>query len=781
MRVAQPDPTTGLSQADVAAKIAAGEHNEPLKPLTRSIGQIIAGNTFTLFNAVNLALGALIFTTGSYRNLLFLGVAIINTAIGTFQEIRAKRQIDHLSILAATPVTVRRAGHDQQIPQEGIVRDDILQLRRGDQVPVDGEVVAGPGLEADESPLTGEANAIAKPIGSTVLSGSFIVAGSASVHVTKIGSETFAAGLALEAKAEKAAPSQLLNTINRIIQVLTWVLIPLGLALFTVSMVRRGNYNRAILTTSAAVIGMIPEGLVLLTNVALAVSARHLAAKKVLVRALPAIEALARVDVICLDKTGTITSGELRVAAVQPEPGHTEAAVANAAAAVVAALNDDNETARAIKAHGSTPPSLVATATMPFSSARKWSGASFGNGQTYIMGAPEFTFGAQLTAGQQRAIAQATGAGYRVLAVGTAPSLALPLHDLTMLGLILIADTVRPTAKATFAFFGTQDVALKVISGDNPITVANVAKQAGLPGAERAIDMTTVAPDADFAALAERYTVFGRVTPAQKKELISGLQARDHTVAMTGDGVNDVLALRQSDCSIAMATGSEAAKSISDFVLLDSNFAAMTGVLNEGRRVINNIERVASLFLVKTIFSVVLTAIFVFLPFDYPIVPINLTPVSALMVAVPGFLLTLEPNFQRVTGRFLQKVMTIAAPAAVAIIGYTMVLPAFEAVIHWTFAVTSTMVVLLLAVIAWHVLFIVARPFNRYKFAMLVALLGAVFCLFFLVGRPFSLANLWRWPLLLVYGPLVASTPVVYAFLQEFLGKRILARIRWRT
>lgn len=764
----------GLSDAQVQAKMAAGEHNLPPKPLTRSVKQIIQQNTLTLFNLVNVVLGVLIITTGSYKNLLFLGVAIINTAIGTIQEIRAKRQIDKMSILAATQVNAWRAGQLVAIDQDQIVLGDVLQFARGDQLPVDGKVLATNGGEVDESPLTGEAKPVQKRAGDQLLSGSYLVAGQVVMQVTAVGEATFAAKLAMEAKSEKAHPSQLLTTINRIIKVLTYVLIPLGIALFAVSMLRRGDYNRAILTTSAAMIGMIPEGLVLLTNVALAVSARNLGKKRVLVRALPAIEALARVDVICLDKTGTITSGNLKVAEVHGE------ATLTVAAQLAYALNDDNETALAIKqAHPAQPAGNVG-ATVPFSSARKWSGATI-DGHHYLMGAPEFTFGQALDPATAQAIGQATKAGFRVLVVAESQApLTQPLEQLQLIGWLTIADEVRETAPATFTFFKKQGVTLKVISGDNPITVANVATRAGIEHAEAAIDMSTVGATPDFGKLASTYTVFGRVTPDQKQALIAALQAQQHTVAMTGDGVNDVLALRQSDCGIAMASGAEAAKSIAEFVLLDSNFDAMTGVLNEGRRVINNIERVASMYLVKTIYSVILAAIFLFVAADYPITPINLTPVTAVAVAIPSFFLTLEANFNRVTGQFMQKVMTIAAPGALAIVGYAVGLTFLGRFLNWPFETVSTLTVFMIGVICFHVLLLVAHPFNRYKLAMLAVLFTAFFGIFFVVNPVFSLANLWDFKLFLVYGSLVASTLPVYYGLQEFLGKRLLSKINWK-
>lgn len=773
-------PKTGLSSAQVQAQIAAGLQNRHDEALTRSVKQIVQDNTFTLFNLVNVVLGAFIFTTGSYTNLLFLGVAIINTAIGTFQEVRAKHQVDSLTILSQEPATVLRDGKMQQIPPSDIVVDDILIISRGGQVPVDGTMCSDGPLEIDESPLTGEPNAIAKEQGADILSGSFAVAGSGRMEVTAVGANTFASKLALEAKSEKESSSKLLASINRIIQILTYVLIPLGIALFTVSMFRRGVYNRAILTTSAAVIGMIPEGLVLMTNVALAVGSRNLAKKHVLVRSLTAIEALARVDTICLDKTGTITSGKLHVKKFIPVAGTTQEQLQKTAAALVYALNDDNETALAIKDTCAQPQFWTSTNTVPFSSARKWSGASFSNGSHYFMGAPEFTFGSDLPAAIRQQVDEAARAGLRVLVVGEAQALTPQLTAPRLMGLITIADELRPGAVNTFSYFANSGVTLKVISGDNPVTVGKVASLAGIAGAENYVDMSTIPDDADFGALMRANTVFGRVTPQQKKHLIAAYQKMNHTVAMTGDGVNDVLALRQADCSVAMASGSEAASAIADFVLLESDFSAMTGVLNEGRRVINNIESIASLFLIKTMYSTTLTTLFIFINADYPIIPINLTPVSAIAVAIPSFFLTLEPNFARVTGQFMKKVMTFVTPAALEIVIYTMVLTWLETALGLSFSTTGTLVALMIACVSYNVLFRVARPFNRYKFAMVVASGTALIVVFFVINKLFSLVSLWDFKLFLIYGPMALSTVPVYLLLQEFLGHRILARINWR-
>lgn len=774
------NPKIGLSSAQVRKQIAAGKQNNGEQPLTRSVKSIVMGNTLTLFNLVNLVIAGLIITTGSYKNLLFLGVAIVNTAIGTFQEIRAKHQVDSMTILNREKVRVLRDGAVQQITQTELVVGDILLLRRGSQVPVDGVTTTDTPLEVDESPLTGEPNAITKVSGDKLFSGSFVVAGTGSMEVQKVGNETFASKLALEAKAEKTNGSKLLATINRIIRVLTYVLIPLGVALFAVSMIRRGDYNRAILTTSAAVIGMIPEGLVLLTNVALAVGSRNLASKNVLVRSMTAIEELARVDTICLDKTGTITSGKLRIDKFYPEPGVTAKRVQTAAAAVVYALNDDNETAMAIKDGCPQPEHLTLLTAVPFSSARKWSGASFEGGNNYFIGAPEFTFGDKLSAATKKLIGERSAQGLRILVVGSATALQPELKEPKLLGIITITDELRPTAVDTFDFFAHQDVRLKVISGDNPVTVANVAKRAHIAGADNYVNMSEVPDDADFGALMQNNTVFGRVTPQQKKHLIAAYQKLGHTVAMTGDGVNDVLALRQADCSVAMASGSEAASAIADFVLLESNFDAMTGVLNEGRRVINNIESVASLYLIKTMYSCALAAVFIFINADYPIIPINLTPVSAMAVAVPSFFLTLEPNFQRVTGQFMKKVMTFAAPAALAVIIYALFLTWLETALGLSFADTSTIVALLIACVSFNVVFRVSRPFNRYKIAMLVVVAAMLITVFFVINKVFSLQSLWNFNLFLIYAPLAISTWPFYLLLQEFLGRRVLGRINWR-
>ncbi|WP_252261865.1 cation-translocating P-type ATPase [Levilactobacillus brevis] len=774
----EPSLETGLTPEEVKQRVAAGQQNDPLPPLTRSIKQIFRDNLVTLFNLINVLLGALVLVTGSYKNLLFLGVVVVNTAIGIFQEIRSKLQVDKLALLSESKSRIRRAGKIAAHPQEDIVQDDILEIGRGNQLPVDALIRQTAGLEVDESQITGELTPIIKTTGETLTSGSVILAGRAAVQATTVGHGSFVKQLAHSAKQKRRTASQLLTIINRIIKALTFAIIPLGVALFVSSMMRGQDLNRAILGTVASMVGMIPEGLVLLTSVALAAGALTLGHRHVLVRELPAIEALARVDVLCLDKTGTITSGQLQLDRVEPWAETNLEATQTILAQLVAATGDDNETAQAIQQALGTP-TVTATTVLPFSSGRKWSGAIWDK-QAYVMGASEFIFD-QVPADLQARIHTLAGQGYRVLVLAAAKALTTPRPTAPRaLGLILITDELRPRAKDTFSFFANQDVALKVISGDNPVTVASIAQRAEIAGAERLVDMSQVGETPDYGQLVRDYTVFGRVTPQQKEQLIKAYQAAGHTVAMTGDGVNDLLALRQADCSIAMASGSEATKSLADFVLVDSNFDAMINVLNEGRRVINNVERVASLFLIKTMYSVVLTLIFIFMSRSYPFEPIQLTPISSLMVGIPTFFLALQPNYARIADRFMKQVMEIAAPAAVCVVGYILVVMALGTQFQLSFATTSTLSVLMTGLISLNALLMVARPLNRFKIGLVVATAALFAIIFLFFGPIFSLVNLLNWRLALIYLPLMVSVEPIFLLVQDILGRRILSRIRWR-
>ena len=774
-----PPLTRGLTAAEVTTRIEQGLKNDPVPPLTRSVKQIFRDNLLTLFNLINLVLAGLVLMTGSYKNLLFIGVVVVNTGIGIFQEIRSKRQVDHLALLSEGLIRVRRDGETTARHQDEIVQDDLLEVGRGDQLPVDGLIRETTGLEVDESQITGESTPITKRTGDILISGSVLLGGKAVVQATQVGQSSFVEQLAHSVKQQHRTASQLLDTINRIIKILTIVIIPLGILLFIASLVKGQDTNRAILGTVAAMGGMIPQGLVLLTSVALAAGAFTLGRKNVLVRELPAIEALARADVLCLDKTGTITSGKLKLERLDPVGTAELTTIQTILAQLVAATGDDNETAQAVQTALGTPTVTTAGEVLPFSSGRKWSGAQLA-GQAYVMGAPEFIYDQVPTAVQKRIQALAAQ-GYRVLLLARVDQLTTPRPvNPQVLALILITDELRPHAADTFDFFVTQDVALKVISGDNPVTVASIAQRAGIPGAQALVDMSQVGEQPDYDRLVATYNVFGRVTPQQKEGLIKAYQAAGHTVAMTGDGVNDLLALRQADCSIAMASGSEATKSLADFVLINSNFDAMINVLNEGRRVINNIERVASLFLIKTMYSVVLTLIFIFMSRSYPFEPIQLTPISSLMVGIPTFFLALQPNYTRIADRFMKQVMEIAAPAAVCVVGYILVIMAIGTQFHLSFATTSTLSVLMTGLVSLNALLMVARPLNRFKIA-LVLVMAALFAVIFLFfGKLFSLVDLLNWQLALLYLPLMISVQPVFLLVQAVLGKRILSRIRWR-
>ncbi|WP_056949536.1 cation-translocating P-type ATPase [Lentilactobacillus kisonensis] len=767
----------GLSDDQVTHQIQTGNKNTAEQSLTRSVKEIFRDNIFALFNLINVILGALVFYTGSYKNLLFLGIAFFNTAIGIIQEIRSKRQVDKMVLLAEGKINVIRNSKTVAVHSEDIVLGDVISLGRGDQIPVDGRVLESRGMEVDESPITGESETILKNSDDQLTSGTFLVGGSGKMLVTKVGADTFVNHLSNEAKQGEDTSSILLNTINRIIKVLTYVIIPLGIILFVAKLYGGTGINRAILGSVAAMIGMIPEGLVLLTSMTLAVSAMHLARKNTLVRDLPAIETLARVDVICLDKTGTITSGDLKfVDAIPVMAGITSDQLKQIAAGITYSTGDNNETARAITDAIENPKWPVKT-IVPFSSERKWSGGQFEDRDQYVFGAPQFIF-KNLTASVKEQITSNAKKGYRVLAIAKVDDLKpdQPLRNPQMMGLVLISDVIRPNAANTFQYFRNQGVNIKVISGDDPTTVATIAQTATIKDAQNAIDMSTVKENADFGKIAQENTVFGRVTPDQKKRLISALQEQKHTVAMTGDGVNDLLALRQADCGIAMASGSESTKSIADFVLINSNFDAMIDVLKEGRRVINNIERVASMYLIKTMYSVALSFIFLFLAVGYPFEPIQLTPITSLMVGIPSFFLALEPNFSRITNQFMKQVLIVSTPAAICIVGYIIVIEIMGSLFGMRYEFTSTLCVLLTGAICWFALVMVSRPLNRLKAGMDLLVLAAFFAIIIFFNDVFSLVSFFDKDIWLYAVPLIASAYPLYMFLQGVISTFLTQR-----
>ncbi|WP_268913480.1 HAD-IC family P-type ATPase [Lentilactobacillus sp. SPB1-3] len=776
------NPEQGLTSGQVQQQIESGNKNTAEKSLTKSVKEILATNIFTLFNLINIILGALVFYTGSYKNLLFLGIAIINTIIGIIQEIRSKRQVDKMVLLAEGRNVVIRDGKENELLPEDIVLGDIVELSRGDQVPVDGKVVLSKSMQVDESQITGEAKTITKQPEDEITSGSYLVGGSGRMLVTKVGNDTFVNHLSDEARQGKDAPSILLNTINRIIKALSIVIVPLGVILFVVKLYQGLGIDRSILGTVAAMIGMIPEGLVLLTSMTLAVSAMTLARKRTLVRDLPAIETLARVDTICLDKTGTITSGELKFEQIIPlDEKTTMEQLQKMAATITYGTGDNNETAMAIK-NQFADPKVPVTSVEAFSSERKWSGVEVAGEGAYILGAPQF-IEKNISQEIQSQINNYAQDGKRVLAIAKAEKLTTdkPLDNPQVLGLLLISDVIRPNANNTFAYFSSQDVDIKVISGDDPITVSSIAKNAGIKKSDKFIDMSQVTEADNFGKLVTENTVFGRVTPDQKKQLINGLQENKHTVAMTGDGVNDILALRQADCGIAMASGSESTKSIADFVLIDSNFDAMIGVLKEGRRVINNIQRVAAMYLIKTMYSVALAILFMFFQNGYPFEPIQLTPITTLMVGIPSFVLALQPNFQKITNQFMRQVLIISAPAATCIVGYIVIIQGIGALLGLNYRFTSTLSVLITGSICWLALVLVSRPFNRMKIALDFGVLAAFLLILVFFNNIFSLVSLfnpWVWWISI---PLILTAYPIYIFSQGVISKILDARSRRRA
>lgn len=714
---------TGLTDEQVNERIEQGKVNADENPNTRTYKQIVRENTLTFFNFLNLVLLVLVLLVGSYKNAFFVCIIIINTLIGIAQEIRAKKTIDKLAILTAKKSIVIREGKKWTVPTEELVLDDLVCLKTGDQVPADAKVLEG-SVEVNESLLTGESDNLPKNVGDELFSGSFVTAGEACCQIIHVGKDNYAAQITSEAKEFKRHNSELKNSLNAILKVISIIIVPLGALLFYKQYYIVGNtFKASVVSMVAGVLGMIPEGLVLLTSVALTLGALVLANKKTLVQELYCIETLARVDTLCLDKTGTITEGTMCVERVEPwsesllrnltedkeEPdeggmlqdqeiqpenaetqnpdtgSQTEAdqaentdetatlqdihEIEDMMGNLMYVLKDQNATIDALRKRFPTKTSMTPKHIIPFSSDRKYSGAVFEDRGTYLMGAAQFLFpeGREEILDVCQKYAQE---GLRVLTLAHSSQMAegteLPA-DLEPVALLLLTDVIREEAPDTLKFFDSQEVDLKVISGDDPVTVSAIAKRAGLKNAESYVDATTLETEEDLEEAVSKYSVFGRVTPQQKKEMVQALQKQGHTVAMTGDGVNDVLALKEADCSIAMAQGSDAAKNIANVVLLDSNFASMPHIVNQGRRVVNNIRTAASMFLIKTMFSVMLSLLTIFFGNTYPFEPIQMSLISACAVGIPTFLLAQENNYDKIDHTFLRHVFLNAFPAAITI------------------------------------------------------------------------------------------------------------------
>jgi len=720
----------GLTQAQVEERIADGKVNVQPQSKTKTIGRIIKDNSLTLFNMLNIILALMIIFVESFQNLLFINIVIINTFIGIIQEIKAKKTIDKLSLISQPHVSVLRDGKLEEIVFEKIVMDDILILKAGKQIPSDSQVVKGE-IEVNESLLTGESDSIMKYEGDALLSGSFVVSGQATVQVTQVGLENYASKLVEAVKVAKKPNSEIMKALGFIMKSIGIVIVPLGLLLlYKQLLVQNLPLQVSVTGTVAALIGMIPAGLVLLTSVALAVGVVRLGRHQTLVQELYCIETLARVDVLCLDKTGTITEGNMEVLSMETIC-HDKNPV-QAIRALIANLKDDNATYRALsESCQGEAPKWLCERVIPFSSERKWSGAFFAEQGTFVIGAPEFVLKERYDEIKEK-VEHYASEGNRVLMLGYAKEPfkeddSLP-ENIKTIALLPMGDKIRHEAKKTLEFFRNQGVDIKVISGDNPITVSQVAHRAGLLDWDNFVDASTLTEDEDVHKAAQIYSVFGRVSPGQKRLLIEALKNQGHTVAMTGDGVNDVLALREADCSIAMAEGSDAVRQVSQLVLLDSNFASFTRVLMEGRRVINNITRAASLFLVKTMFSLLLAVIVIIANEAYPFVPIQLTLISALTIGAPSVFLALEPNKNRITGNFLEKVLKKSLPGALTVVFNVVLIMIVGSYLALDHQQISTLAVISTGLIGLVILFRVSQPLDNKRWALFFTMTVSFLC-----------------------------------------------------
>lgn len=769
---------TGLSRQEVALRHERGQVNIQVDVTTKSVRRILLENILSLFNIVNFLLAAAVLAVGSYKNMLFMGVILCNTLIGIVQEIRSKRAVDKLAIVVSQKAVAIREGAETELPIEELVLDDVIRLRRGNQIPADSVVVSGSCL-VNESLLTGESDLIPKQPGDTLLSGSFLVSGDCLCRVYHVGRENYAAAINSSAKQAKKVRSEILTTFNTIIKWISFVLFPLGALLFYSHYTADGaTLTEAVVSTVGALVGMIPEGLILLTSTVLAVSVIRLSKYKVLVQQLYCIETLARVDVLCLDKTGTLTCDEMEVERVVPLGERDPAWLASVLSSLAHGSRDDNATVRALRARWADTPCQAVTRSVDFSSEKKWSGGTLADGQSYAFGAGEFLLGERYAAIASEA--ERLAGPLRVLTLVRVPDGFSPKDELQgvpePLCLVLIRDKLRPEARDTIRYFTEQGVTLKVISGDAVTTVSHIAAQAGVPDAEVAVDMTTLTTDDAVKAAAERYTVFGRVTPHQKQQLIEALKAAGHTVAMTGDGVNDVLALREADCSVAMAAGSDAARNIAQLVLINNDFSAMPKVVAEGRRSINNIQRSSSLFLVKTVFSILLGILTVCLQMRYPFQPIQMTLVGACTIGLPSFVLALEPNHDRVRGNFFFNILSRAIPGALTIVCNIGLLYICQRLFALSDEQVSTMAVVLTALTGILLLIRISLPFTPIRTALLAVVCGSVLLgltvfreLFEIV--PFTPLMLWT---LLVLGIVCAVVFTGLYIVSEFIREKKL-------
>lgn len=773
---------TGLTDEEVRQRVEEGLTNRADISTDKTTKEIVISNVFTYFNLIFLVITILLIMVGSFRNLTFLPIIIGNTVIGIVQEIRAKKTLEKMSLLNAPRADVIRNGSVKQISTEELVKDDVILLTAGKQICADAVVISG-NIQVNESLLTGEADEVEKTEGSTLMSGSFVVSGECYARLEKVGNESYISKLSLEAKSMGGKEqSEMIRSINLIVKWVGIVIIPIGLILFWQSHFVNGeSITKSVTSTVAAIIGMIPEGLYLLTTVALALSTMKLARKKVLLHDMKSIETLARVDVLCVDKTGTITEPDMKLKEIflcknSGADGTQTALTLDELKSLILdyanASVDNNATMLALKAYAAETLTnktsalhRTAVSQQAFSSSLKYGSVTFSDG-TYLLGAPEFIMHEDFARIEEEIIPYADK-GDRVLLFARydGENVENGINgSVTPLGFVALANPIRENAVKTFEYFKSQGVAIKVISGDNPRTVSRIAIQAGIESAESFVDAATLDTEDKIADAVNKYTVFGRVTPKQKKQLVKALQAKGHTVAMTGDGVNDILAMKDADCSVAMASGSEAAAQAAQVVLLDSDFAHMPDVVYEGRRVVNNIQRSASLFLVKNIFSLLLSLFSVILMVTYPLEPAQVSLISMFTIGVPGFLLALEQNKDRIKGRFITNVMLKALPGGLTDVIAVGALVVCGEVFCISDASIGTIATLVLSVVGFMILFKISEPLNGMKYAVIIGnIAGLVFSGFFL-KKLFALTDLSNICILLM---------IVFGFAAESLFRNL--------
>ena len=774
---------TGLTQAQVKERMEKGWSNAPVDSPSKTTKEIIISNVFTYFNLIFLVIAVLLLLVGAFRDLTFIPVIICNTLIGIIQEIRSKKVLDKLSVLNAPKATVVREGKLQTIPAEKAVLDDVVKFQAGNQICADATVIDGE-VQVNESLLTGESDEITKKPGDTLMSGSFVVSGSCLGRLEQVGADSYISKLTLEAKATKEGEqSEMIRSLDKLVQIVGFLIIPIGIVLFGQQyLLGDSSIKTSMQAMVAAIIGMIPEGLYLLASVALVVSVMRLATKKVLVHDMKCIETLARVNVLCVDKTGTITENTMKVhdvVSLEPYEKEELPPLKELLGDFAHAMSKDNITMAAMQEYFTQGSGQVATSVTSFSSAFKYSSVTF-HTTSYVLGAPEFVLRDDYEI-YKETIESYGSEGYRVLVFGRyegTPDGKALTEAVVPYGLVLLANPIRKEAWETFQYFADQGVDIKVISGDNPVTVSKVASQAGIANADNYIDASQLKTPDDIKRAVLKYTVFGRVTPDQKRQFVRALKEAGKTVAMTGDGVNDVLALKDADCSIAMASGSDAAAQASQLVLLESNFSCMPSVVLEGRRVVNNIERSASLFLVKNIFSFLLSLFSMAFMITYPLEPSQISMVAMFTIGIPAFLLAMEPNKKMIEGHFLTNVLLKALPAGLT----DVLIVGFLTVFGQTFGMSneeiSTAATLLLAIVGLMILFKISKPMNVFRWIVWSAMVaGLLFCVIFLKNL-FGIGVMTRKCCMTLIVFAVATEPLLRYISQIVAGirKRMLRR-----